>query len=119
MAGVRLSPDASAEDLLPLAMTIHELVNRLPVTMRSREKPGVRIEDGEVVDDAYTGPVLEEVLERGEVVRKVPDSGPYEGVPVVVAPIKDGEEVIAAVGVVDLTYGIYSSIQKVAHRPVR
>jgi len=116
---LRIAPDASARELLPLAMAVHELVNRLPVTMRSREKPGVRIEDGKVVDDEYTGPVLEEVLERGEVIRTVPDSGPYEGIPVVVSPIKDGDEVVAALGVVDLTYGIYSSLQKVAQRPIR
>ncbi|WP_457614918.1 DUF2111 domain-containing protein [Methanopyrus sp.] len=116
---MKIGPDSTAEDILPLAMAIHELVNRLPVTMRTRDNPGVRIEDGEVVDDEYTGPVLEEVLEKGEVVRKVPESGPYEGTPVVVVPLKDEGETIAALGVVDLTYGIYSSLRKVTHRPIR
>ncbi|WP_456481592.1 DUF2111 domain-containing protein [Methanopyrus sp.] len=116
---MRIGPDSTAEDILPLAMAVHELVNRLPVTMRTRDNPGVRIEDGEVIDDEYTGPVLEEVLEKGDVVRKVPESGPYEGTPVVVVPIKEGDETIAALGVVDLTYGIYSSLKKVAQRPVQ
>ncbi|AAM01785.1 DUF2111 domain-containing protein [Methanopyrus kandleri] len=116
---MRIRPDSTAEDILPLAMAVHELVNRLPVTMRTRDNPGVRIEDGEVIDDEYTGPVLEEVLEKGEVIRKVPESGPYEGTPVVVVPIKDEGETIAALGVVDLTYGIYSSLRKVTQRPIR
>ncbi len=113
-----IRPDSGPEEIAPIAMAVHELVSRLPTTMRTREKPGVRIEDGEVVDDNYTGPVLEEVLEKGEPVRKVPKEGPYEGVPVVVVPIKVEEETVAALGIVDLTYGIYSSIREIAHKPL-
>jgi len=113
-----IKPDSGPEEILPIAMAVHELVSRLPTTMRTKEKPGVRIEDGEVLDKNYTGPVLEEVLEKGELVKKVPERGPYRGVPVVVVPVKDGDETVAAIGIVDLTYGIYSSIREIAHKPV-
>ena len=36
--------NADSKDLLPLAMAIHILVNKLPVTVRSKEKQGVRLE---------------------------------------------------------------------------
>jgi hypothetical protein len=88
-------------------MALHELLNRLPVTARSRDRPGLRIENGLIVDDNYSGPVLEEVLRSNEIRRVVPGSGTYQGTPVVVAPIRDSAgEAIAAVGVVDIT-GIF------------
>jgi len=102
-----ISASSGARDLAPLAACIHELLNQLPVTARSRDNPGVRLEEGRVIDTAYTGPVLEAVL-AGNVTKRVrPESGPYKGIPVVVAPIKDGEgSAIAAIGIVDLT-GIF------------
>jgi len=101
------SASSGARDLAPLAACIHELLNRLPVTARSRDNPGVRLEEGRVIDTAYTGPVLEAVLAENVTKRVRPESGPYKGIPVVVAPIKDGEgSAIAAIGIVDLT-GIF------------
>lgn len=102
MSILRLSADSSSEDILPFAKMVHELVS-LPVTMRSKNKKGVRLENGKVVDMNYTGPVLEEVLRRNCVIHTTPDKGPYNGVPVVVAPLQDNEgNPIAAVGVVDV-----------------
>lgn len=102
MADIRLSENSTSGDILPVAKMVHELFS-LPVTMRSRNKKGVRLEKGNVVDMDYTGPVLEDALARNCVIHTIPDSGAYKGVPVVVAPILDREgNAIAAIGVVDV-----------------
>jgi len=101
MRDLVISENSTAEDLLPLAIAVNELV-RLPVTMRSKNHPGVRVEKGKAVDEAYTGPVLEGVLASGEPSRTVPQSGTYEGVPVAVSPIIIDGRAVAAIGVVDL-----------------
>lgn len=102
MPFLSLSSDSDSEEILPIARMVHELLS-LPVTMRSKNKRGVRLEKGKVVDKDYTGPVLEEALIKNSVVHTIPDSGPYRGIPVVVAPIQDGEgNPVAAVGIVDV-----------------
>jgi hypothetical protein len=102
MASINLYEDSSSKEILPVAMMVHELFS-LPVTMRSRNKKGVRLEKGKVVDSDYTGPVLEDALSRNCVIHTIPDNGAYKGVPVVVAPIKDSRgEAIAVIGVVDV-----------------
>ncbi len=103
--GNLLSPDAESDDLRSIALAIHELMGHIPVTMRTRNSYGVRCEDGEVIDANYTGPVLEETMMRGQVIRKVAPSGPYRGVPVVVVPIIKKKEAIAAIGIVDMSKG--------------
>ena len=85
--------------------------------MRTLENPGVRIEDSKIVDSEYTGPVLEEVLKEGKVVQEIPKTGAYQGIPVVVVPVTEEGQVIAAIGVVDITKGIYSDIMEITKRP--
>jgi hypothetical protein len=100
--GITISKDSSAEELLPIAMVFHELLG-LPVTMRSLNKKGVRIEKGRVLDKNYTGPVLEQVLLENCAIRTIPRSGAYSGIPVVVSPIRDEKgSAVAAIGVVDV-----------------
>ena len=107
METYEISAAADTRALRPIMMALHELLNRLPVTARSRERPGLRIEGGRVVDDAYSGPVLEEVLAANEARRIRPESGPYRGTPVIVVPVRDSSgAAIAAIGVVDIT-GIF------------
>ena len=102
MADIRLSENSTSGDILPVAKMVHELFS-LPVTMRSRNKKGVRIEKGKVIDMDYTGPVLEDALNRNCVIHTIPENGAYKGIPVVVAPIQDSSgEAIAAIGVVDV-----------------
>jgi hypothetical protein len=108
--------NADSKDLLPLAMAIHILVNKLPVTVRSKEKQGVRLEKGKVVDDNYEGYVLKLAIEKGEVLRVTPIVGPYKGLPVIVVPIKDGDEVLGAIGAVDVTAGIFEEVLLLARR---
>jgi hypothetical protein len=119
MPKIVISEDARSGDLAPLALALHEIV-RLPVTMRSRSFPGVRVEKGVVVDDSYSGPVLEAVFSTGKSIRTTPESGAYRGIPVSVAPIVVDGQAVAAVGVVDVigtidipeVFGAYGDVIK-------
>jgi hypothetical protein len=111
-----ISSGSSADDLLPVGMALHEMLNRLPITARSKEQPGIRIESGVIVDRTYSGPVLEQVLQENKVMKVTPKSGPYKGVPVVVSPIRDGNgNAIAAIGIVDIT-GIFDLATLMEHQ---
>ena len=107
---------STPEDLEPIGMALHDLLNRLPVTLRSAKLSGIRIEGGKVVDRSYTGPVLEQVLRENRLVKSTPASGPYKGVPVVVTPIRDGDDqAMGAIGVVDIT-GIFDLATLMEHQ---
>lgn len=114
---MRITSSSTGEEIAPIALAIHELVNRLPTTMRTKNSKGVRIEDGNVIDYKYTGPVLEKVLNNGKICRGVPKTGPYEGIPVVVVPLMEKGEIIAVMGIVDITRGIFSDLVQIARRP--
>ena len=101
MSQLVISDDAKEEDLSPLALAINEVV-KLPITIRSLNTPGIRVENGKIIDTNYSGPILEEVLKTGKPVRAIPHSGAYKGIPVSVAPIKVEGKTIAALGIVDL-----------------
>jgi len=102
MTELRISENSSSEEILPFAKMVHELLS-LPVTMRSKNKKGVRLEKGSVVDIDYSGPVLEEALQKNCIIHMIPTKGAYKGIPVVVCPIQDkGGDPIAAIGIVDV-----------------
>jgi len=119
MPRIVISEDARSGDLAPLALALHEIL-RLPITMRSRGFPGIRVEKGKVLDDSYSGPVLEAVISSGKSIRTTPESGAYRGIPVAVAPIVVEGQAIAAVGVVDVigtidipeVFGAYGDVIK-------
>ncbi len=124
---IQISADSQSHDIAPFALAVHELLG-LPVTMRSLNNKGVRIEKGKILDTDYTGPVLEQVLKENKLIRKIPTSGKYTGIPVVVVPIrnKDGYG-IAALGVVDMVgtvdlgfvFGNYPEVVKQVQECVR
>ena len=102
-----LSCSAEAGDLEPVVIAVHELIHRLPVTAKSLEKDGIRVEEGRVVDRHYNGPVLIEAIATNRTIKITPSSGAYKGVPVTVTPIRDLDgNAIGAIGVVDIT-GIF------------
>jgi hypothetical protein len=111
-----ISSGSKAADIEPVGIAFHELLNHLPITARSREFPGIRIEEGKIVDRTYTGPVLEQAIEENKVLRVTPRSGAYKGVPVVVSPIRDSDgAAIGAIGVVDIT-GIFDLATLMDHQ---
>ncbi|HEY6586565.1 MAG TPA: DUF2111 domain-containing protein, partial [Candidatus Methanoperedens sp.] len=71
---IQISADSNAEDIAHFALAIHELLG-LPVTMRSLNKKGVRIEKGKILDNDYSGPILETVLKENKTSRTIPTSG--------------------------------------------
>jgi hypothetical protein len=113
---LHISRSATAKEIAPIALAIHELTGGLPVAMRTKEKLGVRVENHQIIDWEYTGPVLEEVLKKGQIIKEAAVSGVYKGVPVVVVPLIEGGETVAAIGVVDITYGIYSEASLIGRR---
>jgi len=97
--------DMTAEEISPIALAIFHLVDQFPVTMRSKNRLGVRVETGRILDNNYTGPVLEKTLATNEVVREQPASGPYKGIPVICSPLRNSKgECVAAIGVIDLRH---------------
>ncbi len=124
---IEISADSGSEDIVPFALAIHELLG-LPVTMRSLNKKGVRIEKGKILDNNYSGPVLEAVLKENKTIRIIPTSGKYSGIPVIVTPIRNKEGYgIAAIGVVDVVgtvdlgyvFGDYPEVVKQVQECVR
>ena len=119
MSRLVISDDARSLDLAALALAINEIV-QLPVTMRSARFPGVRVEKGKVLDNEYSGPVLEEVIRTGKSIRTTPKEGAYRGIPVSVAPILVEGRAVAALGVVDVIgtidipedFGAYGDVLK-------
>lgn len=100
--GIKITADSTSKEIVPIAKALHELVG-LPITMRSLNKHGVRIEKGKVLDYDYTGPVLEKALETNSTIRTIPRTGDYTGIPVVVTTLKNEDGYgIAAIGVVDV-----------------
>lgn len=102
MMCLKICPDSTSEDLKPIAEAVHSLLG-IPTTIRSKSFHGIQMEKGQIIDDDYTGPVLEEVLEKNTIIRKVPTEGVYKGKAVVVVPIRSSDgEVLGALGLVDL-----------------
>ncbi|MBE0523133.1 MAG: DUF2111 domain-containing protein [Methanosarcinales archaeon] len=102
-----VTADSTSKDIAPIALAIHEAIIGLPITMRTLNKRGVRIENGKVVDNDYSGPVLEMALETNSTIRTIPKTGAYNGTPVTVTTIKDEDgNPIAAIGVVDVIHGL-------------
>ena len=120
MHRVCVSQDSPADDLAAVALCIHRLFGGLPVTARSKNKPGVRVEDDKVASKSYTGPFLERAIAEDRLIQGRPPSGAYHGIPVVVAPLEVGGVAVAAIGVVDVTGSLdlkalmdqYASLQK-------
>ncbi len=116
---MQITSFSNGKELAPFALAVHQLVNKLPTTMRTKNSTGVRIEDGEIIDYDYTGPILEKVLLEGKMIREIPGNGPYKGIPVIVVPLKENKEVICALGLIDITKGIFSDLMEITRRPAK
>ncbi len=110
MREFKITPDSKGEDMASFALMLHNII-KLPITMRSLNEKGVRIDDGKIIEYDYTGPILEQVLKENKIIRTIPKTGIFKGRSVIVAPIRDEKEnVIAALGVSD-TYGALDFIE--------
>ena len=103
VAELHITGDSTAEDLEPIAMALYGIIG-LPITMRSKNRNGVRIENSTVVDNNYTGEYLEKALRTGAIVHGFATSGPYKDMPVIVSPVKNKQgETIAVFGAINLS----------------
>lgn len=111
----KIFADSDASDLCPVAMAIHRII-RLPVTARTKKNTGVQIEDGQLISNDYSGPVLEEAIKLNTLLNTTPSGGPYKNVPVIVAPIRDENgDAIGAIGVVDFA-GVFDIATLMEHQ---
>lgn len=112
----KITQDSTGKELAAFALAIHNLI-KLPLTMRSLNERGVRIEDGKIMDYNYTGPALEQVLRENRLIRTVPKTGMYRGKSVIAAPIQDADgNVVAAIGLSD-AYGALDFIECFCRNP--
>lgn len=112
----KITPDSTGSDLKDFALALHNII-RLPLTIRSLNEKGLRIEDGKIIDYNFTGPILEKVLKENKLIRTVPTNGPFKGKSVLVAPIRDDEgNAIAAIGISD-TYGAIDFVECFCRNP--
>ena len=116
---MQITSFSNGKEIAPFALAVHQLVNTLPTTMRTKNSTGVRVEDGEIIDYDYTGPILEKALSEGKMIQKIPERGPYKGIPVIVVPIKENDEVICVIGLIDITKGIFSDLMQITRRPAK
>ena len=56
-------------------------------------------------------------IRKGKIINETPNEGYYNGKPVKVVPVIENNEIIAAIGVIDTTNGIYSDIMQMTRRP--
>lgn len=103
LAKLEISENSTSKDLEAIALALYGIIG-LPITMRSKNHNGVRIEGSKVVDYNYTGEYLEEALKTGNIIHGLARSGPYKGMPVIVSPIKNKDgQTIAVIGAVNLS----------------
>ena len=107
LPAIKVSADSTSKEITPIALAIHEMVAGLPVTMRTLNKKGLRIEMGKIVDNNYSGPILEMALETNSTIKTTPKSGAYKGIPIVVSTVNDENgNAVAAIGIVNVTHGL-------------
>ena len=112
----KITPESTGKDLEVFALSLHNII-KLPLTIRSLNEKGLRIEDGKIIDYNFTGPILEQVLNENKSIRTVPTNGPFKGRSVLVAPIRDNEgDVVAAIGISD-TYGAIDFMECFCRNP--
>lgn len=115
MREYKISANSKSADFKPIAMAINAII-KMPVTARSKNYKGICIEGGKVVDGEYTGPVLEDVIEKNETISITPKEGKFKGIPVIVSPVREEDgTAIGAVGIVDFT-GIFDLATLMDHQ---
>jgi hypothetical protein len=107
MRSIVITPGTAPEHLTALAISVHNVVGRMPVAIKARDRPGVLIADSGVKQESYESEALDSVF-SGAQVKKTVAGGDYNGIPMYVSAICDaGGRAVAAIGVID-TAGILS-----------
>ncbi len=105
--------DSDAYQLLPIAMALHEMLGRIPIGIRSRNRPGVRLIDGAVVDVDYTCKIAEEALRDQKRVAYTSASGPFMDMPMVAQPVLDNDTAVAVIVMADISAsGVFERLRR-------
>ncbi len=108
MRPVKIASGMNSEQLIAIAMSVHNVVGRMPVAVKARDEPGVIIAGGRPNDLICGSEALDSVF-RGEPVKRThADCGDYAGIPMFASAIFDkAGRAVAAIGVID-TSGVLS-----------
>jgi hypothetical protein len=108
MRTVQIAPSMKSEQLIAIATSVHNIVGRMPVAVKSRDEPGVIIAGGMSNDMNSGNEALDSVFSGEPVKRAHVDCGDYAGIPMFTSAIFDeAGRAVAAIGVID-TSGILS-----------
>jgi hypothetical protein len=107
MRSIVIAPGTAPEHLTALAHSVHNIMGKMPVAIKARDRPGVLVAGGDVNYERYESIALDSVF-SGEPVKKTVANGDYAGIPMYVSAICDsGGHPVAAIGVID-TAGMLS-----------
>jgi hypothetical protein len=107
MKPIMITPGTDPEQLTALAMSVHNVIGKMPVAIKARDRPGVLVANGDVKHERYDSDALDSVF-AGDPVKKTVADGDYSGIPMYVSAICDTSgHAVAAIGVID-TAGVLS-----------
>jgi len=108
MKPVEFASGMTSEQLIAIAMSVHNVVGRMPVVVKARNEPGVIISGGGPKDLNCGSEALDSVFGGEPVKRTYADCGDYAGIPMYASAIFDSAgRAVAAIGVID-TSGLLS-----------
>jgi hypothetical protein len=94
----------TSEQLLPIALSVHNVIGRMPVAIKARDDAGVIIAGGRAKDLTCGSEALDSVFDGESVKRTYADCGDYAGIPMYASAIFDrAGYAVAAIGVIDTT----------------
>lgn len=108
MNTLRISPNASPEELAPLAISIYRIIGHMPVVIRVKNQRGIVVEDCSVRDAVHESEALNEIFEGKHCACVKAEGGKYAGLPMFASAITDKlGRTIAAIGIIDTSGLLY------------
>ncbi|MGA9141601.1 MAG: DUF2111 domain-containing protein [Methanocella sp.] len=108
MRHVEYASGMTPENLIAIAMSVHNVVCRMPVAVKSRDGSGAIIAGGRLDGLTCGSKALDSVFSGEPVKRTYADCGDYAGIPMYASAIFDeAGRAVAAIGVID-TSGLLS-----------
>ncbi len=108
MKSFEFVPGMLPEHLIAIAMSVHNIVGRMPLVVKTRGETGVIIVDGHPKNLLNGSNALDSVFDGEPVRRTCADCEDYAGIPMYASAIfNNAGHAVAAIGVID-TSGILS-----------
>jgi hypothetical protein len=115
MRPITIAPDSSCEELIKVAVSVHNAVGGMPIAMKARDSAGVLVDEGGSFVAARECGELDRVF-FGEGVQQIQiQGGRHNGATMFASAIVNGHgQRVAAIGVID-TLGVLSLKEFVAN----